>query len=137
MGEILTDLSKASDWVLHDLLLAKLATYGIDENLILCIHSYLLNRKQCVCIDNTLNEFNKVISGVPESFIVGPILFKCFFYGFYYFIKNANAHNFADSIMLTIFAQNVGTLISFLESESNIAINWFESNKMIVNPGKF
>ena len=61
MGEILMDLSKTSDWVLHDLLLAKLAADGIDENLILYIHSYLLNNS----INNTLSQFNKIISGVP------------------------------------------------------------------------
>ena len=65
VGGILMDLSKAFDCVPHDLLLAKLAAYGIDDSLILYIHSYLLNRKQCVCINNTLSEFNKVISGVP------------------------------------------------------------------------
>ena len=36
--------------------------------------------------------------------------------------------------MLTTVPQNVGTLISVLESESYTAI---ETNKMIVNPGKF
>ena len=39
--------------------------------------------------------------------------------------------------MLTNFAQNVETLISILESESKIAVDWFETSKMIVNPGKF
>ena len=38
---------------------------------------------------------------------------------------------------LATFAQHVGTLISVLESESNIAIDWFETKKMIVNPDKF
>ena len=41
VGGILMDLSKAFDCVPHDLLLAKLAAYGIDDNLILYIHSYL------------------------------------------------------------------------------------------------
>ena len=68
---------------------------------------------------------------------MGPILFNCLFNYFYYFIKNANVHKFADDNTLTTFAQNIGTLISILESESNIAIDWFEANKMIVNPGKF
>ena len=137
VGGILIDLLKAFDCVPHDLLLAKLAAYGIDDNLILYIHSYLLNRKQCVCINNILSEFNKVISGVPQGSIVGPTLFNCFFNDFYYFIKNANVHNFAEDNTLTTFAQNVGTLMSILESDSKIAIAWFETNKMIVNPGKF
>ena len=137
VGGILIDLLKAFDCVPHDLLLAKLAAYGIDDNLILYIHSYLLNRKQCVCINNILSEFNKVISGVPQGSIVGPTLFNCFFNDFYYFIKNANVHNFAEDNTLTTFAQNVGTLMSILESDSKIAIAWFETNTMIVNPGKF
>ena len=131
------DLSKAFDCVPHDLLLAKLAAYGIDDNLILYIHSYLLNRKQSVCINNILSEFNKVISGVPQGSIVGLILFNCFFNDFYYFMKNVNVHNFADDNTLTTFAKNVETLISILESESKIAIDWFETNKTIINPGKF
>ena len=113
-GVILTDPSKAFGCVPHDLLLAKLATYGIDDNLILYIHFYLLNGKQCLCINNILSEFNKVISGVPQGSIVGPILFNCFFNDFYCFIKNANVHNFADEKTLTTFAQNVRTLISVL-----------------------
>ena len=121
------DLSKAFDCVPHDLLLAKLAAYGIDDSLILYIHSYLLNRKQCVCINNILSEFNKIISGVPQGSIVGSNLFNCFFNDFYYFNQNANVHNFADD----------NTLISILKSESNIATDRFEINKMIVYPGKF
>ena len=133
VGGILMDLSKAFDCVPHDLLLANLAAYGIDDSLILYIHSYLLNRKQCVCINNTLSEFNKVISGVPQGSIVGPIFFNCFFNDFYYVIENAN---FADDNTLTTFAQNAQNLISVLESESNIAVDWFKTNKMIVNPEK-
>ena len=109
VGGILMDLSKAFDCIPHHLLLAKLAAYGIDDNLILYRHYYLLNRKQCVCINNILSEFNKVISGVPQGSIVEPILFNCFLNDFYYFIKNVNnVHNFAGDTTLTTFAQIVG-----------------------------
>ena len=130
------DLSRAFDCVPHDLLLAKLAAYGIDNNLILYIHSYILNRQQCACINNTLSDFKKVISGVPQGSIVRHILFNCFFNGCYYFTKNTNVHNFADGNALTTFVQKVETLISVLESENNIVKDWFETSKMIVNPGK-
>ena len=89
------DLSKAFDCVPLDLLLTKLAACGIDDNLYFnyfnmitynlnfYIHFYPLNRKQSVCINNILSEFNKVVSGVPQGSIVGPILFNCFFNDFY------------------------------------------------------
>ena len=96
-----------------------------------------MNRKQCVCINNTVSEFNNVISDVPQRSILVPVLFSCFFNDFYYFIENDKVHNFADDNTLITFGQNVCNLISVLESESNIAIDWFQTNKMIVNPGKF
>ena len=89
------DLSKAFDCVPFDLLLAKLAACRVDDNLhfnyfnmitynlSFYIHFYPLNRKQCVCIKNILSEFNKVVSGVPQGPIVGPIIFNCFFNDFY------------------------------------------------------
>ena len=52
VGGILMDLSKTFNCISHDLLLAELAANGIDDNLILYIHSYLSNRKQSdtVCL---------------------------------------------------------------------------------------
>ena len=74
---------------------------------------------------------------MPQGSVVGLILFNCFFNDFYYFTKNANVNNFADDNLLTTFAQNVRILITVLESGSKIATEWFETNKMIVNSGRF
>ena len=49
----------------------------------------------------------------------------------------ASAHNCADDNTLPSFAKTIENLISILESESEIAINWFKDNRMIVNAGKF
>ena len=83
----LMDLSKAFDCVPHDLLLAKLAAYGVNENFLCYVHSYLLNRKQCVRINNINSDFLNVISGVPQGSIVGQILLNCFFNGFFWLLK--------------------------------------------------
>ena len=67
VGGVLMDLSKAFDCVLHDLLLAKLAAYGVDESFLCYMYSYLLNWKQCVRINNINSDFLTVISGVPQD----------------------------------------------------------------------
>ena len=38
---------------------------------------------------------------------------------------------------MSCFAKRVKDLINELKEESEVAINWFSSNKMIVNPDKF
>ena len=53
VGTVLTDLSKAFDCIPHDLLIAKLAAYGLSEEVLMYIVSYLSNRKQCVRINDT------------------------------------------------------------------------------------
>ena len=68
------DLSKVFDCVPHDLLIAKLEAFGINENL---LASYLSYRKQCVHINNVTRDFEIIISGVPQGSIVGLILFNC------------------------------------------------------------
>ena len=129
------DLLKAFDCVPPDLLIAKLAAYSVDENLLMHIYSYLSNRKQCVLINNVHRKFQNAISGVPE--IVAPTLFNCFFNDFFYFIGIASVHKFVDDNSLSSFESNIKNLKLILESESKTAISWFQSNKMIVNPGKF
>ena len=58
-----------------------------------------------------------IISGIPQGFVVGPILFNCFFNYFFYFIKKASAHNFADDN--TLRPKYIQNLIALLETESN------------------
>ena len=52
VGAVMTDLSKAFDRILHDLLIAKLEAYGLGEKVLSYIYSYLTNRNQCVRIND-------------------------------------------------------------------------------------
>ena len=45
------------------------------------------------------------------------------------------APNFEDDNTLSSFGKTIENLLSILESENDIAINWFKDNYMIVNPG--
>ena len=46
-------------------------------------------------------------------------------------------HNFADDNKLPAFAETILELIDIFQSGSEIVIDWFKNNKMIVNPDKF
>ena len=46
-------------------------------------------------------------------------------------------HNFADDNSLSAAAKSVTELKSILQSESEVIINWFKNNKIIVNPEQF
>ena len=46
-------------------------------------------------------------------------------------------YNFADDSSLCAAAKTVTELKNTLQSESEVIINWFKNNKMIVNPEKF
>ena len=57
VGAILRDLSKIFDCISHNLITAKSAPYGLDNTALKLIFCYLKNRKQCVRINNTYNNF--------------------------------------------------------------------------------
>ena len=64
-GALLTDLSKAFDCLIHDLLIAKLDAYGTDNDSLRFIHDYLTNRKQRVKINSSYSSWRDIICGVP------------------------------------------------------------------------
>ena len=78
LGSVFMGLSKAFNCIPHDLLIAKLKAYGFDEYLVHYLYSYLDNRKQCARINNEKSSSQNIISGVPQSSIVGPTLFNLF-----------------------------------------------------------
>ena len=101
---VLMDLTKAFDCIAHDLLIAKLDSYGLKY-----INSYLDNRKQGVHIDDINSSFNDIISGVPQASVVGPILFNTFLNIFSSF---CNIPQFITSLMTTHFQASQKLLLN-------------------------
>ena len=69
---ITIDLSKALDSINHNLLLAKLSAYGVTEDALQLLRSYLTDRKQHVKIDGNLSDWQIMKCGVPQGSILGP-----------------------------------------------------------------
>ena len=59
-GEVLMDLSKASGTLNHDLLIAKLHTYGFDIKTLKLLDSYLTKRWQITKINSSFSTWSEM-----------------------------------------------------------------------------
>ena len=125
---VLIDPSKAFDWIPRDLIIAKLATYKTEREIQRMIYSYLKGRKQYAKINNTYSDYNEIISDVPQCSILRPILFNLSINDLFLFIEIYYMHNFPNDNTLSTRGETVSELIDTLESESNIAIDWFTNS---------
>ena len=75
---LLTDLSKAFDYLSHGLLLAKLHAYGFSISALRVICSYLAIRKQRTRINSSYSSWEEVLFGIAQGSLLGPLLFNIF-----------------------------------------------------------
>ena len=79
----MTNLSKASDCLSHELLIAKLDAYGFDKKSLKLIYSSLSNCKQRVKINDSCSSWGEILFGVCQDSILGPLFFNImeYYYG--------------------------------------------------------
>ena len=77
-GAVLLDLSAAFDLVPPDILVRKLEVYGLDQDFIDWIKSYLSDRSQAVWIDHVLSSHLQCDVGVPQGSNLGPLFFMLY-----------------------------------------------------------
>ena len=131
------DLSKAFDCLPHGLLIAKLKAYGLSEEAVKLLDSYLEDRSQQIRLGTHTSSWETLLKGVPQGSILGPLLFNVFINDIFYFIAQCILYNYADDNTLAFIHEDLTILKTVLEQESNNLISWFFQNFMKANPDKF
>ena len=70
------DFSKAFDSLNHIILLSKLKFYGILQNALYLLKSYLSNRSQYVELENVKSSHDTVICSIPQGSVLEPLMFN-------------------------------------------------------------
>lgn len=133
---IFIDLQKAFDTVDHDILISKLNFYGIRGISLDWFRSFLSDRTQFVSISGFRSKLKRILHGVPQGSVLGPLLFLVYVNDLSSAIRYADVNLFADDTML--FQSN--HLLKSLTKRANIDLklltHWLNANKISLNCSK-
>ena len=132
---IYLDLAKAFDSVDHQILLGKLAKFGLDKELLNWFQSYLKDRIHMVFVNGNKSEPYTASSGVPQGSRLGPMLFNIFIDDIVNVVENANIELFADDCRLSMTVTKAQDTTK-LQHDINSITRWIDKNKMKINNQK-
>ena len=130
---IFLDLSKAFDTINHEILLTKLSIYGIRGLPLKLLTNYLSNRQQFTSFNCVDSKMSRVICGIPQGSILGPLLFLLYVNDLPRSSKILKFILFADDSNIYFSHNNTTTLFNIINTELMKVSNWFKLNKLSLN----
>ena len=118
----LLDLSTAFDTIDHNILIGHLKSwFGLGGTVLKWFVSYLSNRCQAIKIGSTLSKLSKLIYGVPQGSVLGPMLFSLYTTTLSKIISlhpDIKFHFYADDILLYIHLSPGGASAALAELDA-------------------
>ena len=100
------------------------------------MHTYLTGRKQRVRVNGCFSDWKEIDTGVPQGSILGGELYNYYSNDLFMFLI-LDIANYADDNSPFAIAPSIPEVISNLEHESVIIIDWLRNNGLKANPDKF
>ena len=138
---VLLDLSAAFDTVDHSILLDVLQTrFGVVDNTLTWIGSYLSDRTQQVCIGQEKSAIYPMPYGVPQGSVLGPQQFIAYTEDMVEIFGRLDVthHGYADDTqgLARSSPSNVNQIVSSLEHMVSDVGSWCASRRLQLNAGK-
>lgn len=135
MDAIYLDFAKALDSVNHNLLLYKLAKFGLKGGTLKWSLSYLTSRELRVRVKGKLSDSFVASSGVPQESSLGPLLFILFINDVTDNLKIAKILIFADDVKI-VYQINSSYDQVCLQKDLDLIYKWTCMNKIRLNSNK-
>ena len=114
---VFLDLKKAFETVDHDLLMSKLAAYGITGGPHQWFSSYLKRREQYCQITGVRSSGRVIQCGIPQGSCLGPLLFIIYVNDFPHCLSRSSPNMYADNTTVTYSVDDIETLCDDLNEE--------------------
>ena len=128
---ILIDLQEAFDTLDHKILLKKMTCPGFKTSVIKWIESYLSTRKFFASMNDTFSEAGILNCGIPQVFIIGPILFLIFINDLLQ-SSESGSYIYADDTCIFSQDKDIHKIEDVLIKQFSTLYEWFVDNKLSI-----
>ena len=133
---VFINIKKAFDTVDHEILLNKLAHYGIRGIGNKLLRSYLSERNHYVKLSCEMSTFGEMTCGVPQGSILGPLLFILYINDLHNTLSYSKCFHFADDTSLIVKNNSFKKLVQTANKDLQSISEWLRSNKLSLNVDK-
>ena len=136
VGSVFIDLSSAFDLVDHKILLHKLKLFGVSRAGLEWIKSFLQDRSQVVAVKDSKSTPFSLDYGLPQGSPLSPLLYLIYVADAHLWGQDSFNAAFADDFNYSCIARSREEVKTFLQTQSKKVKDYFENNRLLLNPKK-